>query len=176
MRPKATSFKRKEAIRRKNHDHWSKHKGSILAKRTIRALLLEQSQTVVASGNASIVSTASDRLGRLSLNSIAEHPQEELDDRNSNQEMLFQYLDEIVDGDDELHAFPAPSCIGTNADEEENTEDVNTMEENCTEEQMRFAEELFRHQTAATPIREYDEVVYVFSDVRTYTTSHCLSF
>ncbi len=152
MRPKTTSLKKKETVKRKNHEHWLKHKHQISAKRTIQTLKLEQLQ--ILDHNECEVNNVkvNDAFNYLSINKTTNGINTELFDDNLNVDFMDKYVTGL---DEDGVAFDvAPDDFHQNEYEEE--EDI---EETLTEQQMEFAEECINMDTSAISVREYDELV-----------------
>ncbi|CAF1502434.1 unnamed protein product, partial [Adineta ricciae] len=168
MRPKATPFKKKEAVKRKNRGHWSAHKYEIIAKRALRNTQLDQSQILNFNNHNTRSSTADD----LPTNSSVSVSSDDGIDMLHNDGIINGFpnghVDETEDGDDAFCNISENFVLNEDEEKEEDhndefeddlTEEQMKFEDDLTEEQMKFADEFITTDTSSTPIRDYDELV-----------------
>jgi hypothetical protein len=156
MRPKTTSLKKKETVKRKNHEHWLKHKHDILAKRNIQTLKLEQLQILDRNECEVNDVKVNDAFNYLSINKTTNDLNTELFDDDLNTDLMDRYVTGV---DEDGVAFDdAPDDCHQNEFEEEEEEEED-IEETLNEQQMEFAEECINMDTSAMSVREYDELV-----------------
>ena len=157
MRPKTTSFKKKEAVRRKNHEHWSTHKYKILEKRNLQSLKLEQLQILSSNEGEMKDLAVDDAFNDLSINKTTNDVNTELFDDDLNEVFMDKYAAEV--DEDGIAFYDAFDDFHQDIYEDENYEEREDVEETLTDEQMEFANGFINMETSAMPLREYDELV-----------------
>jgi hypothetical protein len=156
MRPKTTSFKKKEAIKRKNHGHWSAHKDQILAKRNIQILKLEQLQIFSRNENEMKDLHVNDAFNYLSINKTINDANTQLSDDDLTEDFMNKYAIEV--DEDGLEFHNDSDDLHQHEYEEDNYEEEE-VEETLTEQQTDFANEFINMEKSAMAVREYDELV-----------------
>jgi hypothetical protein len=157
MRPKTTSLKKKQAIKRKNHGHWLTHKHLILAKRNIQTLDLQQLPMRDRNENEMKDSEVNDEFNYLSINDIINSINTELFADNLNNGLIDENVNEI--DEDDIGFEDVSDDFDKNVYEQEDSYEQEQIEESLTEQQTEFADEFVNIDTSAIPVREYDELV-----------------
>ncbi|CAF1516162.1 unnamed protein product, partial [Adineta ricciae] len=156
MRPKATPFKKKEAVKRKNRGHWSIHKYEIIAKRALRNTQLDQSQILNLNNRDTRISTADDLPTNSSVTVSTDDGIDMLPNDSINNSFPNEHVDELED--DGIDFCSTSDNFVFNEDEEKEEDHNDETEDDLTEEQMKFADEFINTDTSSMPIREYDEL------------------
>ncbi|CAF3461200.1 unnamed protein product [Rotaria socialis] len=151
MRPVATCFKKKATARRKNHQHWSRHKHEISAKRTTQTLTFQQAQFLNENQCEDNGLNINDTLNFLSINETINGINTECSDENDcEDDSINKYFVDTGERGVSFDTFYE--------DQFEEEIDEEEIEETLTEEQTEFANEFMNVETSATPVREYDEL------------------
>ena len=152
MRPEATCFKKKATARRKNHQHWSRHKHEISAKRTIQTLKFQQAQILNENQCEANGLNINDTLNFLSINETINGINTECSDENDcDDDFINKYFADMNE--------PGISFDTFYEDQSEEEIEEEEIEETLTEEQTEFANKFMNMETSTTPVREYDELV-----------------
>ena len=157
MRPKSTPFKKKEAVKRKNRGHWSTHKDEITAKRALRNVQLDQSQIFTFDNHDARISTADDLAGNSSVRVSTNDEFDVVHNDNINDHFSNEHADEM--DDDDVAFYNTSDNFIANVDKEEAEDNSDEIEDDLTEEQMKFADEFINVDISSMSIREYDELV-----------------
>ncbi|CAF2706033.1 unnamed protein product [Rotaria sp. Silwood2] len=162
MRPEATSLKKKATTRRKNHQHWSRHKHEILAKRSIQTLKFPQVQ--ILNENECKVNDikTNDTLNFLSTNETANDSNTEYSDENDlNDDFINTYFDDIDEYGISFDTFHQDQIEEEIDEEEIDGEEIDEeeIEETFIEQQTEFADQFMSVESSTTPVRYFDYTV-----------------
>jgi hypothetical protein len=156
MRPKIASSTKREKTKKRNHDHWLKHGHYIMTQRNLKKVELKELQLLsrdqIQTNNLEI----NDPLNSLSINgSINTSNKDLFDNKLNEEEFMHKYL---IDYDEDDYDQSQDILD----DDEESSEEEN-FEENLTEQQVEFANEFLSEETLKKTVREYDELVNIWS-------------